>query len=285
MKVRMPSWHGLGQFYFCKEPLSGQVVTQPKFELGTYKTQILNVTATRACSAKGKMDLSKTGGRLVSLQKKGVNERTSNQATSYFLAYNTQLEGVQMAWQTTSTHSEHIIIYKVCYTTDKYMKGLKPKSCRDVMPCSLIDTYKYTTWHCNQEDPCYEYLWLWEPQNLKCDPRFTHLCSEAIAGALLLVKMESLLRISGRSQMVWLGATTSETFSGMMRPRSLLMPRLRCSMSALRDALRTSSSLPRPISISDWERVCRLAVRVNVDGRTEPSWATDLRGNVLQYVL
>jgi hypothetical protein len=97
MKVRMPSWHGLGQFYFCKERLSGQVVTQPKFELGTYKTQILNVTATRACSAKGKMDLSKTGGRPVSLQKKGVNEWTSNQATSYFLAYNTQLEGVEMA--------------------------------------------------------------------------------------------------------------------------------------------------------------------------------------------
>lgn len=46
---------------------------------------------------------------------------------------------------------------------------------------------------------CSEYLWLWEPQNLKCYPRFTHLCTEAIAGALLLVKMESLLRISGRS--------------------------------------------------------------------------------------
>lgn len=110
------------------------------------------------------------------------------------------------------------------------------------------------------------------------------LCSEATAGALLLVKMESLLRISGRSQMVWLGATTSETFSGMMRPRSLLMPRLRCSMSALRDALRTSSTLPRPMSISDWERVCKLAVRANVDERTETSGATDLRGNVLQYV-
>jgi len=85
--------------------------------------------------------------------------------------------------------------------------------------------------------------------------------------------------------MVWLGATTSETLSGMMRPRSLLMPRLRCSMSALRDALRTSSTLPRPMSISDWERVCRLAVRANVDERTEPSGATDLRGNVLEYVL
>lgn len=97
------------------------------------------------------------------------------------------------------------------------------------------------------------------------------LCTEAIAGALLLVKMESLLRISGRSQMVWLGATTSVTFSGIMRPRSLLMLRLRCSMSALRDALRISSTLPRPISISDWERVCRLGVRVNVDGQTGPS--------------
>jgi hypothetical protein len=84
MKVRMPSWHGLGQFYFCKEPLSGQVVNQPKFELGTQKTQILNVTATLTCSVKGKMYLSKTGGRLVSLQKKDVNE-----PTSYFLAYNT----------------------------------------------------------------------------------------------------------------------------------------------------------------------------------------------------
>ena len=85
----MPSWHGLGQFYFCKELKLGQVVTQPKYELGTYKTQIFNVTATLTCSVKGKMDLSKTGGRLVSLQKKGVNEWTSNQATSYFLAYNT----------------------------------------------------------------------------------------------------------------------------------------------------------------------------------------------------
>lgn len=85
----MPSWHGLEQFYFCKEPLSGQVVTQPKFELGTYKTKILNVTTTLTCSVKGKMDLSKTVGRLVSLQKKGMNEWTSNQATSYFLAYNT----------------------------------------------------------------------------------------------------------------------------------------------------------------------------------------------------
>jgi len=89
MKVRMPSWHGLGQFYFCKEPLLVEVVTQSKYELGTHKTQILNVTATLTCSAKGKMDLRKTGGRLVSLQKKGVNEWTSNQATSYFLAYNT----------------------------------------------------------------------------------------------------------------------------------------------------------------------------------------------------
>jgi hypothetical protein len=89
MKVRMPSWHGLGQFYFCKEPLSGQVVTQPKFVLGTYKTQILIVTTTLTCSAKVKMDLSKTGGRLVSLQKNGVNEWTSNQSTSYFLACNT----------------------------------------------------------------------------------------------------------------------------------------------------------------------------------------------------
>jgi hypothetical protein len=60
-----------------------------KIELGTYKTQILNVTTTLTCSAKGKTDLSKTGRRLVSLQKKGVNEWTSNQATSYFLAYNT----------------------------------------------------------------------------------------------------------------------------------------------------------------------------------------------------
>jgi len=60
------------------------VVTQPEFELGTYKTQILNVTTIPTCSVKGKMDLSKTGGRLVPLQKKGVNE-----VTSYFLAYNT----------------------------------------------------------------------------------------------------------------------------------------------------------------------------------------------------
>jgi hypothetical protein len=68
--------------------------TQPKFELGNYKTHILNVATALTCSAKGKMDLRKTGGRLVFLQKKGVNEWTPNQATSYFLAYNTQLESV-----------------------------------------------------------------------------------------------------------------------------------------------------------------------------------------------
>lgn len=106
---------------------------------------------------------------------------------------------------------------------------------------------------------------------------FTHLCSDVVGGALLVVKMESLLRISGRSQMGWLGDTTSETFSGMTRPRSLLIPRLRCSMSAFRDALRTSSAEPRPMSINDCERVCRLAVCVSADGRAEPA---GLRGNV-----
>jgi hypothetical protein len=39
------------------------------------------------------------------------------------------------------------------------------------------------------------------------------------------------------------------------------------------------------MSISDWERVCKLAVRVNVDGRTELSWVTGLRGSVLKYIL
>lgn len=57
-----------------------------------------------------------------------------------------------MAWQTNSTQSEHIITYRVCHTTDKYIKGLKPRCFRDVMPCSLIDMYEYTTWHYNQED-------------------------------------------------------------------------------------------------------------------------------------
>jgi hypothetical protein len=102
----------------------------------------------------------------------------------------------------------------------------------------------------------------------------------------VLTKIESLLLISGRSQMDGLGDDISETFSGMTSPRSLLMPLRRCSIRALSEALRISSIVPRPISMSDWERVCRLLgpeKLVALVRRGTPSvevWDEGLRGKV-----